>query len=98
MASEAACIAFTGVCNYSIMLIASSYLLLQGDLKKEQLLKLVLNLWEKRVLMMNALGQLPEKHTVWSTALGQWLSEIRMDGVEVTQTPGRLLIVCHSQQ
>ena len=95
MASEAACIAFTGVCNYSIMLIASSYLLLQGDLKKEQLLKLVL-LWEKRV--MNALVKLPEKYPVWSTALGQWLSEIRMDGVEVTQTPGRLLIVCHSQE
>ena len=67
---------------------SSYYLLLQGAVKKERLLELVLA-WKERV--EGGLGELPKKGPDWSAALGQWLSEIRMDGVKVTQPPGRRL-------
>ena len=47
-------------------------------------------MWKERV--EGGLGELPKKGPDWSAAMGQWLSEIRMDGVEVTQPPGGRLI------
>ena len=66
-----------------------SYLLLQGEVEKERLLELVLA-WKERV--EGGLGELPKKGPDWSTALGQWLAKTRMDGVTVTQPPGRRLM------
>ena len=68
----------------------------QGVVKKERLLELVLA-WKERV--EGGLGELPKRGPDWSAALGQWLSEIRMDGVKVTPPPGITpMAYCHVSQ